>query len=504
MSQEKILIIGGGLGGLALACRLAKQGNAVEVFERHASVGGRVAQKKVKGYTIDLGPTFMLMPGEFEELFTYCGRDMRDYVPIQRLDPCYRLHFADQTHMDFYSGLPEMLHELKRFAQQDLQGYLNFLAYQQEKYAVVYENFITQPADSLSKIALSPQIFELLNLDGFISMWDHAAKFFSDEHLRLGFSFQSMYLGESPLATPGTYSIIPFVELTQGVWYPTQGIRSIVDGIAKLAKELGVKVHVKAAVQEIIIDEQRRATGIRLENGAIVTADRIVSNLDLPATYVKLIPASKRAIYTDKKVNALKYSSSAFMLFLGVDKDYAQLEHHNVFFCKDYLHNFKQLFDTMEVPQDPSVYVNVPTRTNPKLAPKGKHLLYVLVPVPIRPQRDGKAWDWNLEKEGFADAIITQLEARGLNDLRKHIRMKEVFTPHDWEALGGMHLGSTFGLSPIFFQSSVFRPKQKSEEFKSLYFVGASTHPGSGMPMVLISARTCQQLIQRDSLERNA
>ncbi len=503
MPQEKILIIGGGLGGIALACRLARQGHSVEIFERHSTMGGRVAQKKVKGYTIDIGPTFMLMPREFEELFSYCGREMKAYIPIQRLDPCYRLHFADQTHVDFHSSLPEMLSELQRFAPQDVQGYLDFLAYQQEKYTIVYENFITQPADSIARIALSPQIFQLLTLDGFISMWEHSAKFFSDEHLRLGFSFQSMYLGESPLATPGTYSIIPFVEMTQGVWYPTKGIRSIVDGISKLAKELGVKIHLHSPVNEILIDEQNRATGIRLENEKVVVADKIVSNLDLPATYVKLIPSAKRKKYTDAKVNALKYSSSAFMLFLGVDKDYSALEHHNVFFCKDYLLNFKQLFDTMEVPRDPSVYVNVPTRTNPKLAPKGKHLLYVLVPVPIRPQRDGNAWDWDAEKEGFADAIISQLESRGLKGLRTHIKMKEIFTPHDWESLGGMHLGSAFGLSPTFFQSSVFRPKQKSEEFKNLYFVGASTHPGSGMPMVLISARTCQLLIQRDVVRAN-
>ncbi len=501
MQMEKILIIGGGLGGLALACRLAKQGHSVEVFERHSFLGGRVAQKKVKGYTIDVGPTFMLMPGEFQELFSYCGRAMEDYIPIQRLDPCYRLHFSDSTHVDFHSSLPEMLRELERFSPKDVQGYLDFLAYQQEKYSIVYANFITQPADSFAKIALSPQLFQLLNLDGFISMWEHSSKFFSNEHLRLGFSFQSMYLGESPLVTPGTYSIVPFVEMTQGVWYPTRGIRSIVDGIATLAKELGVQIHLKSPIEEILIDEKNKAMGIRLENGKIIPGDKIISNLDLPATYAKLIPASKRKKYTEKRINSFKYSSSAFMLFLGVSKDYAQLEHHNVFFCEDYLQNFKQLFDTMELPRDPSLYVNVPTRTNTKLAPKGKHLLYVLVPTPIRPQRDGKAWDWDAEKENFAEEIITLLEKRGLTDLRKHIKMKEIFTPRDWEALGGMHLGSTFGLSPTFFQSSVFRPKQKSEEFKNLYFVGASTHPGSGMPMVLISARTCQQLLQPHSLD---
>lgn len=503
MPQEKILIIGGGLGGLALACRLAKQGNNVELFERHSTLGGRAAQKKVKGYTIDMGPTFMLMPQEFQELFAYCGKDMRDYIPIQRLDPCYRLHFANNTHVDYYSSLPEMLQELKRFAPQDLQGYLNFLAYQQEKYDIVYHHFITQPADSIAKLTLSPHVFELLNLDGFISMWDHSAKFFSNEHLRLGFSFQSMYLGESPLATPGTYSIIPFVELTQGVWYPTKGIRSIVDGIEKLAKEMGVHIHLKSAVEEILIDENNIATGIRLTTGKIISGDKVISNLDLPATYTKLIPSTKRKTYTDKKINTLKYSSSAFMLFLGIDTDYSQLEHHNVFFSENYLHNFKQLFDTMELPQDPSLYVNVPTRSNPKQAPKGKQLLYVLVPVPIRPHRNGKEWDWNTERENFANEIIMQLEKRGLKELRKHIKMKEIFTPRDWEALGGMHLGSTFGLSPIFFQSSVFRPKQQSEEFKNLYFVGASTHPGSGMPMVLISARTCEQLIQRNALRAN-
>ena len=337
-----------------------------------------------------------------------------------------------------------------------------------------------------------------MNTDGFISMWDHTGKFFKNQNMQLAFSFQSMYLGESPHTTPGTYSMIPFTELTQGVWFPTQGIRSIIDKIEKMTLELGVKIHYRKTVKSILI-ESGKATGIQLADGSIMEADIVVSNLDLPATYSKLIPSSQRKIMTDKKINSLKYSCSAFMLYLGVEKIPSNLKHHNVFFCVDYEKNFKQLFNSDEMPEDPSFYVNVPTLTNSSLAPKGKHLLFVLVPVPAKLKKNGQIWDWEKEKEAFAQFIIGKMEQRGFSHLKKHIRMKEIYTPNDWESLAGMHFGSTFGLSPTFMQSSIFRPQQKSEEFKNLYFVGASTHPGSGMPMVLISARTCQELINKNS-----
>ena len=333
-------------------------------------------------------------------------------------------------------------------------------------------------------------------------MWDHMDSYFSDARMKLAFSFQSMYLGQSPLLTPATYTIVPFVELTQGVWYPKHGIYSIVTEIEKMALEMGVKINYRKKVLEIVI-ENTTAIGVRLENGIVVRAEKIVSDVDLPATYAKLIPSHLRKKYSDIKLKKLKYTSSAFMLYLGVDADYAQLLHHNVFFCEDFLKNFQEIFEAKTLPTSPSIYVNVPTRTNPKLAPRGKQLLYVLVPVPSNDPKNGQPIDWDVEKHAFAEKIVVQLEKNGLVDLKKHIHMKEILTPNDWEALGGMSFGATFGLSPTFFQSSVFRPSQKSEEFKNLYFVGASTHPGGGMPMVLISARTCaENFLEKSSIKK--
>lgn len=487
-----VLIVGAGLGGLALACRLAKQGKRVEIFEKNAFPGGRAAQRKVKGYTIDLGPTFVLMPGEFEELFTYCGKKMSDILPLDLLTPSYRLHFWDAQHMDVSSNLPEMLNEIRRVAPQDINGFLKFLEHENKVYENVYANFIARSPNSIWDIIFSRNVFSFLRADGFHSMWDHMDSFFESPKMKLAFSFQSMYLGQSPLLAPATYTIIPYVELAQGVWYPKKGIYSVVTEIESLARELGVKIHYGKKVSEIVI-ENNAAVGVRLENDSVIRAEKIVCNVDLPAAYAKLIPASVRKKYTDKKLNHLKYTSSAFMLYLGVDADYPQLLHHNVFFCEDYLKNFQELFEQKVLPTNPSIYVNVPTRTNSKLALKGKHLLYVLVPVPSNDPKNAQPIDWEATKHAYADQIIAQLEKNGLVDLKKHIRMKEILTPNDWESLGGMSFGATFGLSPTFFQSSVFRPSQQSEEFKNLFFVGASTHPGGGMPMVLISARTCEQ-----------
>jgi phytoene desaturase len=501
MPEKKVVIVGAGIGGLALAARLTKSGYSVEVFEKNKRAGGRVAQKKVKGYTIDLGPTFLLMPRELEELFEYCGERFSSHVPIQSLSPLYRLHYSDKTFLDVHSTLPEMRQSFLRFDPENgnrhFQGFLDFLAYENEKFSIVYDRFITKPAHSLWKLVFSTDFPKLFQLDGFISMWELAGEFFSTDKLKLAFSFQSMYVGESPLETPGTYGIIPFVELTQGVWYPKEGIQSLVEAIEKLAKKNGAKFHYGKKVEEIVI-ENGAATGIRIGKGKIISADIVVSNLDLPATYHRLIPPEKRRKYSNQKLNALRYGCSAFMMYVGVKKDYAQLTHHNVFFTKNYLQNFNEIFKTMELSQKPSLYVNVPSKTNPKLAPKGKHLLYVLVPVPSNAQKDGKKVDWKEYKDEYSRTILDTLEQNGLTDLKKNIEMMELFTPDDWESLAGMHLGSTFGLSPIFLQSSVFRPHQQSEEFKNLYFVGASTHPGSGMPLVLIGARTCEKLIQDD------
>jgi phytoene desaturase len=487
-----VLIVGAGLGGLALACRLAKQGLRVEIYEKNAFPGGRAAQRKVKGYTIDLGPTFLLMPGEFEELFTYCGKKMSDVLPLDLLTPSYRLHFWDAQHLDVSSNLPEMLNEIKRVARQDVLGFLRFLEHEYSVYENVYKNFIAQSPTSLLDIIFSGKFLSFLHADGFHSMWDHMDSFFTHPKMKLAFSFQSMYLGQSPLLTPATYTIVPYVELAQGVWYPKNGIYSIVTEIEKLANELGVKIHYNQKISEIII-ENNVAVGIKLENGQIVRSPTIVSDVDLPATYAKLIPTQTRKKYSDAKLKKLEYTCSAFMLYLGVDKKYAQLLHHNVFFCEDFLKNFHELFEQKVLPTNPSIYVNVPSLTNPKLAPKGKHLLYVLVPVPSNDPKNAQHIDWDSTKNEFAEKIIAQLEKNGLTDLKKHIRMKEILTPNEWETLGGLHHGATFGLSPTFFQSSVFRPQQKSEEFENVYFVGASTHPGGGMPMVLISARTCAE-----------
>lgn len=487
-----VLIVGAGLGGLALACRLAKQGLRVEIVEKNAFPGGRAAQRKVKGYTIDLGPTFLLMPGEFEELFAYCGKKMNEVLPMDLLTPSYRLHFWDAQHLDVSSNLPQMLSEITRVSPRDVPGFLRFLEHEYHVYETVYKNFIAQSPTSLLDIIFSGKAFSFLHADGFHSMWNHMDSFFINPKLKLAFSFQSMYLGQSPLLTPATYTIVPYVELAQGVWYPRKGIYSIVTEIEKLARELGVKIHYGKNVSEIVI-ENNTAVGIKMTNGDIVRAPKIVSDVDLPATYAKLIPVQKRKKYSDAKLKKFEYTCSAFMLYLGVDKKYAQLLHHNVFFCEDYLKNFEEIFEQKVLPTNPSIYVNVPSLTNPKLAPKGKHLLYVLVPVPSNDPKNAQHIDWDLIKNEFAEKIISQLEKNGLTDLKKHIRMKEILTPNEWEALGGLHHGTTFGLSPTFFQSSVFRPQQQSEEFKNLYFVGASTHPGGGMPMVLISARTCAE-----------
>jgi phytoene desaturase len=488
-TSRSIAIVGAGVGGLAAAARLAHAGHRVTVFEKNAVPGGRAGQLMDRGYTWDIGPTILLMRDVVEGLFADLGRDPADYLQLTQVDPNYRIHFGDGTSAAFTPDLARIRPELDRLEPGSFKRYLDLLRFGRHSYDTSVNEIINRPLDSVFNY-LNPSLLKhVLSMKAHRRLYSYLSGFFKDERLLQALSFQTMYLGISPYEAPATFLLLPYTELAMGIWFPKGGMYAVPKAIERLGRELGVTYRYKAPVDRIL-QEGKQVTGVRLADGTIENFDIVVANADLPYTYQKLIPEA-----TLPRKESLKYTSSAFMLYLGVDRKYEMLEHHNVVFGKKYRDTFKEIFDDKKLPSDPSFYVNRPSKTDPTLAPPGGDALYVLVPVP----HQTKDIDWAKEGQPFRDRIVALIEQRlGVTDLNKHIRVEHWMTPDGWQQQFNLQHGAAFGLSHGFSQVGALRPSTRDAKFKNLYFVGASTQPGTGVPLVMISGQIVAERIARE------
>jgi phytoene desaturase len=303
-----------------------------------------------------------------------------------------------------------------------------------------------------------------------------------------------MYLGISPLDAPAIYALLPYTELIEGIWYPEGGVYRLIEAMLRVAEELGVEVRTSAKAVGLRFDGDR-VTGVILAGGEVVGADVVVANADLPGAYHRFVPEHCRPDFTDRRLRRMRYTASAYMLYLGVDRVYDQLRHHNVFFSADFRGNFDAIFRTHRLPSEPSLYIAAPGRTDPTVAPRGHDALMVLVPVPHL-TRNGI--DWQRDEPAFRARVYDQLERLGLTDLRRHVRFERRATPLDWRDTYGLTRGSAFGLGHDFLQVGYFRPGNRAKTLRNLYFVGASTVPGTGVPMVMIGSRLVTERILRE------
>jgi phytoene desaturase len=309
-----------------------------------------------------------------------------------------------------------------------------------------------------------------------------------------------MYLGISPLDAPAIYALLPYTELVEGIWYPQGGIYRLIEAMRRIAEEIGVEIRTSTEVTGLrFIGNQ--VTGVRLAGGETIDADIVVANADLPGAYHRFVPEHLRPDFPDSRLRRLRFTASAYMLYLGVDRVYDHLQHHNVFFSGDFRANFDAIFRTLLLPADPSLYIAAPSRTDPSVAPPGHDALMVLVPVPHL-ARDGV--DWDLEEPALRERLYDQLERLGLTDLRRHIRVERHVTPVDWRDTYGLTAGAAFGLAHDFMQVGYLRPGNRAKKVPNLYFVGASTVPGTGVPMVIIGSRLVTERIlnEHESLQQ--
>jgi phytoene desaturase len=491
--MSSVLIIGAGIGGLAAAARLARQGYQVTVLEKNTTPGGRVAALDLDGFRFDTGPTLFLMPAIFAETYAALGQRMEDYLDLVRLDPTYRVHFHDGTHLDLTSDLIQMREQLEAIEPGAFAAFLGYLSEGYAHYQLGLAHFVGRNFHSLLEY-FSPKNLPLIwRLKALLRHASHTARYFRDPRLQAAFSFQNMYLGLSPYHAPATYSLLQYTELADGVWFPRGGMYEVISSLTAIAEQLGVRVRYNAPVARIDVDG-RRVAGVTLADGERLTADIVVANADLPYVYAQLLPDDGTAA----RLATRRYSSSALMFYWGVRGERSdKLLHHNVFLADHrYRESFEEIFRDHGLPQEPSFYVCAPTRTDASFAPHDGDALMVLVPVghidQARPQ------DWPALQDQARRAVLARLAGIGLADLADRITAEATLDPPAYERTLNLAKGAAFGLSHNFTQVGYLRPHNRHPRYANLYFVGASTHPGTGLPLVLTSARLVVERVLND------
>lgn len=488
---KRVAIVGAGPGGLAAAMLLARAAVAVTVFERRAHVGGRTSALLGDGYRFDLGPTFFLYPQILGEIFAACGRDLHREIPMCRLDPQYRLIFGAGGELLCTPDVERMTAEIAKLAPADAPQFRRFLADNRVKFAK-FAPCLQMPFLGWSSLLSARLLAVLPYLKPWKSLHAELASYFRDPRLQLAFTFQSKYLGMSPYQCPSLFSILSFLEYEHGIYHPTGGCNALTAAMARVATDLGAEIRLNEPVSEIVF-EGRRAVGVRTAQGEQRT-DAVVINADFGHAMTTLVPGRLRRKWTDAAIARKRFSCSTFMLYLGIQGRYDQLQHHNIYISTDYRQNLADIEQRHVLSDDPSFYVQNPCRTDPTLAPPGHSLLYVLVPVTHRHPNI----DWARERERYRQVALRQLAKIGLTDLERRIRFERIITPTDWEQKLAIYKGATFNLAHNLGQMLHWRPHNRFEEFQRLYLVGGGTHPGSGLPVIFESARISSRLLLDD------
>jgi phytoene desaturase len=480
------------MGSLAAAIRLAAQGYEVEVFEKNGQLGGRMGRLEADGFAFDTGPSLLLMTDTYRELFASAGRDLDDYVRLIPLDGQYRVTFGDGDTLTIRRTLPELIGELERIEPGVTPRFYRFLADACRKYRTGRSEFVERDFAGARDFFGLRNLKLLLKTRALSNYYRSVSRFFRTEKLRQAFSLQTMYLGLSPFEAPAVYSLLPYTELAEdGLWFPEGGMYSLIESMEKLATELGVRFHLNSPVEEVVVSKGR-ASGVRVD-GEEIGVDAVLVGADLPYAYRVLLGGMADRDFKFRSREKLEYTASAFMLYLGVDRRLDHLLHHNFYLSGRYRENFEAIFRDRTLPDDPSFYAVVPSRTEPRMAPQGMESLFVLVPVPHL----GPNVDWEKDRSAIKEKVYDLLERRcGVR--RDWVVFERVRTPVDWHEEYNLEEGAAFGIGHGILQVGYFRPPMVSEGVEGLYFVGASTRPGTGVPLVTIGARLVADRIGRE------
>jgi len=491
MKTKSVIVIGAGIGGLTAATHLAKRGLHVTVVEKNSRPGGRCDRFSRDGHHFDTGPTLFVMPLLYEAEFRALGTCMHDQFELQRVDPTYRLVFDNGSQLALTSDMKSMYEQLEAIQSGSFQGLLRYLHEGEQHYRLVLDKLVNRDFRNISDLFRFQNLALLFRLKPFINHYRNMSAYFDDPRLKSAFTFQDIYTGLSPFEAPATFSMMPYTELAHGVWYPKGGMYRIVESLMDLARQAGVEFIFNSAVERIDINSSH-AGGVRLADGARLDADVILANADLPYVYQNLLPQDRMV----KTLSRKQFSCSAISFFWGMDKTYGVLDPHTLFLADDYRENFKRIDRDLSLPSNPNLYIHAPTRLDSFMAPSGQDTLTAIVPVGHI--SEGTEQNWGELRDEARRQVFRRLRTLNITDIESHIKFEETYTPLSWRKRYNLMKGSTHGLAHTLKQMAYFRPSNRHPRYRNLYFVGASTHPGTGMPTAMVSGRLVSERIMDD------
>ena len=490
MKTKSVIVIGAGIGGITAATHLAKHGLRVTVIEKNSRPGGRCDRISRDGHHFDTGPTLLVMPLLYESEFAALGASICDVLDLKRVDPTYHLVFDDGSQLALTSDMKSLQEQLETFEHGSFQGLMRYMDEGYRHYHLGIEKLVRRDFRKASDFFTLDNLPLLYQVKPLVNHYRNMSAYFDDPRLKAAFTFQDVYMGLSPFEAPATFSMMPYTELAHGVWYPKGGMYSIVEALTKLACNAGVEFVFDTSVERIDVNGAS-ARGVMV-NGQLIEADAVLANADLPYVYQHLLPQDGQA----QKLAHKRYSCSVISFFWGLDKTYEKLGPHTLFLASDYRENFDHIIRDLSLPANPSLYIHAPARLDSSMAPDEQDTIIAIVPVGHMSEDGGQ--DWNQLRDEARGHVFRRLSSLGINDLESHIKFEINFTPLSWRKRYNLMKGSTHGLCHNLMQLGYFRPDLQHPRYRNLYFTGASTRPGTGMPTAMVSGRLAAQRITSD------
>ena len=489
MLSKTAIVIGSGFGGISAALRLKNLGYDVTIYEKLDQLGGRARVFKKDGYTFDAGPTVITAPFLFDELFELFKKKREDYVKFKLLNPWYSFYFHDGNHFNYGGSVSDTEKEISRFDKKDVDGYRKLVKMSQKIFDVGFNKLSHVPFDNF--FFMIKQIPTLIRLKSYLTVYQLVGRYIKNQNIRQALSIQPLLLGGNPLDTTSIYNLIHFLERKWGVFYAMGGTGAIINAFKKLMKEEKIKVNLNSEVSKILV-ENKKAVGIKLKNNKVIHSDLVISNGDPAFIYSNMIGDKNLKRWKKSKIKKLEFSMGLFVIYFGTKKKYNNIAHHTIWMGKRFEGLLNDIFKRKILAKDFSLYLHRPTASDPSMAPESCDCFYVLSPVPNLISNI----NWKEISKEYMNSIFLALEKTILPDLRKNLTTHFFMNPEDFKNDYLSMNGSGFSIAPIFRQSAWFRFNNKSENIKNLYFVGAGTHPGAGVPGVISSAKVLENILK--------
>lgn len=495
--DKSVIIVGAGVGGLTTSIHLARRGYKVRILEKNAYVGGRCSAFNREGHRFDVGATMVMMTDIYKKTWESFGKNVFEELELQQLDPIYNINFHTGENIQFSSDLTKMQNELERIEPDSFNKFLRYMSDSYNVYKLSMKEIIDRNYYKATEFFNPKALLMLSRLKVFRNHYKHTTKFFKNDYLRILFTFQNIYVGQDPFKASAIFAMLPFLELTDGVWAPKGGMNRVSQNLLKIAEENGVEVIYNASVEKLKIENGRIVAAITKDDKEYI-ANLFVVNADVPFALNKFFPESKEA----KRVNKLNYTCSVIMFHWGLDTTIPALEQHNVFVSNDYKASLKAIFDDKTIPEEPSFYIHAPARGDKTAAPENQDTLSAI--VPLGHKEPGTAPDYETQKALARKTIVERFEKTGIQNFEKHIKFEVSYTPNTYDTLFNVTRGAVFGsLSHDIMQMGYMRPNNQHKKYKNLFFAGGSTHPGNGVPMVLLSAKHTTEKIEKYTKQLN-